>query len=53
VHKLFEHKSIEEEWSKFMRRAEIVSKSISTSLYASILDFCFIGSTPKYQKMEI
>lgn len=53
VPRLFEGKNLEQEWNKFARRAEAVNNKITTSVYSNLINYCFVGSTLKFQKMDI
>lgn len=53
VPRLYEGKCLEQEWAQFARQAELVNGKISVSLYSSFINYCFVGSTAKFQKMDI
>lgn len=53
VPKVFEGKNLEQEWSRFKRRAEAVNNKISISFYNNLVNYCFVGSSVKFQKIDI
>ena len=53
VPKLYRGYSVEEEWQKLKAKAEEVNKKLHVSLSTDLVDFIFVGSTPKYQKIDI
>lgn len=53
VPKLYRGLSVEEEWQKLKAKAEEVNKKLHVSLSTDLVDFIFVGSTSKYQKIDI
>lgn len=53
VPKLYRGYSVEEEWQKLKAKAEEVNKKLHVSLSTDLVDFIFVGSTSKYQKIDI
>lgn len=51
IPKLYEDKNFDEEWKKFIRRAERVNKNISASIYDNFVNYCFVGSTFTFKKI--
>lgn len=53
IAKLCEGRSLEEEWQKFIRRADQVNRHVSNSLYEKVINYCFVGSTLKFKNIDI
>lgn len=40
-------------WNELSEKSSWVNETISESLISDILDYCFVGSTLKYQKADL
>lgn len=53
VPKIYERRCLEEEWERFKWRARKVDDGIRGGVYRNFVDYCFVGSTVKFQKIDI
>lgn len=44
---------MQESWNMLTKKADKINQNINESVLTDIFDYCFIGSTQKYKRVDI
>lgn len=53
IPRAYRDKDYETIWKQLKKEGEIVNNDLDNSIYIDIIDYCFIGSTYRYSRIDI